>query len=175
MPTGSSKGANSSRAATSHSSTKPPPSRAAEGSSQRLSPPTSRRAIWGTSSPTNPRRPEKLTAAPASRAAASTARNRVRPTWRPRPAALSSPSRRTSRSAAKKAASAAPAARYQPADWTEVSVTPLNPPSIKAAAPTAVSGYSSVRALLPAVIMLLTAMPARISVVRDSPAFAARA
>ena len=64
---------------------------------------------------------------------------------------------------------------YHAAFPTEAIVTPEKPPSIKPVALITSSGYSSVIALTPAVKMLLTAMPARISVVRESPARAASA
>lgn len=155
MPTGSSKGANSTRASMSQTSTKEPPSKAAAGRSQRLSLPTSRRTIWGTSSPTKPSSPEKLTAAPASRAAARIAINRTRPTCSPRLAALSSPSWSTFSSTERNRARAVPTARYQPLRPIAARVTPEKPPIMKLEAPARLSGASRVMVLLPAVRMLL--------------------
>ena len=68
------------------------------GRSRPLSLPVNLRTKWGTISPTKPRSPAKLTAAPASRAANTRKSMRYRPTRRPTPWAVSSPSVTTSSS-----------------------------------------------------------------------------
>ena len=52
-------------------------------------------------------------------------------------------------------------------------MTPEKPPSKNPEEPATVPGKSRVMVLMPAVRMLLTAMPAKMSVVRESPARAA--
>ena len=64
MPTGSSNGAKSSRAARSQAVTSAAPQSAHMGSSLPEEAPTNRRAMWGTISPTKPSTPAKLTVAP---------------------------------------------------------------------------------------------------------------
>ena len=92
MPTGSSSGAMTMRAATSVQTTSTPPSSAATGSTFLWSEPTKSRVKCGTMRPTKPIVPLTAIVVPAISEASSTSSLCVRRTSTPSVAALSSPS-----------------------------------------------------------------------------------
>ena len=133
MPTGNSKGAKSSRAAISQTVTKRRAQQRRGGNQHPvIGAHQSAEQYAAPASPTKLKSPAKLTAAPASSAAARMPRNRVRVTFSPSPVALSSPRQRTFRSTARKSASSMPTTKYGKAAASIFMVTPESPPGEKA-------------------------------------------
>ena len=96
-PMGTSPGAITVRATRSATTRKAPPATSERGITARLEVPTRRRTVCGTMMPTKPMRPLTDTAAAVASEAATTTVIRMRSTGRPRLAASSSPTARTSR------------------------------------------------------------------------------
>ena len=169
MPTGSSKGENSTRASTSHSVTKPAPPSAEATSSGSASCPVKRRTACGTISPTKPNSPAKLTAAPASAAARTSSTQRTAPTDRPRLRATSSPSDRTFICCESDKTSTSANAITAAAGASRAIVTPVKPPMRKSDTPPSASGTTVTTASIPALNRPETATPASTTFMREAP------
>ena len=175
MPTGSSRGRNSSRAARSQTVTKAAPHRAHRGSSFLHSLPANRRTAWGTISPTKPSSPAKLTAPPQSTAASPRNTVRIRPAFRPRLRAVSSPRESTSSSLLRRRNAPSTSRISAPAGISRAETTAPKPPTRKSLPSRAASGKRFVTVSETAPRVAFTATPAKITVVRDAPAsFAAK-